>query len=48
MRFVPLLLSAATCLAADDEPALMKSMDARAAHYGNVSRKIATASHEGL
>ena len=35
-----LLLAAATCLAAADRPELLKRMDARAAHYGDISRQI--------
>src|ERR1035441_1832556 len=40
MRPVLLLLIAATSLLADDKSALLQSMDTRAAHYGDISRKI--------
>src|ERR1035438_1326428 len=35
-----LLLIAATSLLADDKSALLQTMDTRAAHYGDISRKI--------
>jgi aminobenzoyl-glutamate utilization protein B len=40
MRPFLLLLLAAATLPADDKSALLQTMDARAAHYGDVSRKI--------
>lgn len=40
MRTFLLLLVAAGPLAADDKAALLQKMDARAAHYGDVSRKV--------
>jgi len=40
MRLLPLLLLAAAALEADDKPAVLAKMDASAAHYGDVSRKI--------
>jgi hypothetical protein len=35
-----LLLGGAGALVADDKSALLQQMDARAGHYGDVSRKI--------
>src|ERR1035438_1606684 len=40
MRPILLLLLATLPLLADDKSALLQTMDARAAHYGDVSRKI--------
>jgi aminobenzoyl-glutamate utilization protein B len=40
MRPFLLLLLAAACLPADDKSTLLQTMDAHAAHYGDVSRKI--------
>ena len=40
MRPILLLLFAAMAVSADDKSALLQTMDARAAHYGDVSRKI--------
>lgn len=40
MRFAVLLLVGAGVLAADEKSALIEKMDGRAAHYGDVSRKI--------
>src|ERR1035438_9847861 len=40
MRPILLLLFAATPLLADDKSALLQTMDTRAAHYGDVSRRI--------
>src|SRR5664280_783035 len=40
MRPILLLLLATIPLLADDKSALLQSMDARAAHYGDISRKI--------
>src|ERR1022692_1956652 len=40
MRPILLLLFATLPLLADDKSALLQTMDARAAHYGDVSRKI--------
>src|ERR1035438_7542914 len=40
MRFVLVLLIAATAWAAEDKPAMLAKMDTKAAHYGDVSRKI--------
>jgi aminobenzoyl-glutamate utilization protein B len=40
MRTVLLSLMAASALVADDKSALLQKMDARAEHYGEVSRKI--------
>ena len=40
MRMVLLLSLAAAALAADDKSALLQKMDSRAAHYGDVSRKV--------
>jgi aminobenzoyl-glutamate utilization protein B len=40
MRTLVLSLIAAAVLAADDKSELLQKMDARAAHYGDVSRKI--------
>jgi aminobenzoyl-glutamate utilization protein B len=40
MRIGLLFLLASTALAADEKSALLEKMDARAAHYGDVSRKI--------
>ena len=40
MRILLLLALATTPLLAGDTRAILQSMDARAAHYGGVSRKI--------
>src|SRR5882757_6199446 len=40
MPITLVLLFSACLLAADDKPDLLRKMDARAAHYGEVSRKI--------
>jgi aminobenzoyl-glutamate utilization protein B len=40
MRTLPIILVCAASLVAADKEALLKQMDARAAHYGDVSRQI--------
>src|SRR5271167_3420422 len=40
MRWTVVLLMVAVALPAEDKPAVLTKMDAGAAHYGDVSRKI--------